>query len=122
MLQDGDSLFVPIRLSAISISGEVLNPVSVMFSPGRPLKDYLSMAGGMTSTADESRIMVIQPDGSSFIYQNRFFGTANSILPGATIVVQRNPRPFDAIKITQIVTPILADLATSAAAIAAISD
>ena len=122
MLQDGDSLFVPIRLSAISISGEVLNPVSVMFSPGRPLKDYLSMAGGMTSTADESRIMVIQPDGSSFIYQNRFFGTANSILPGAAIVVQRNPRPFDAIKITQIVTPILADLATSAAAIAAISD
>ena len=40
----------------------------------------------------------------------------------STIVVARDSRPFDAIKITQIVTPILADLATSAAAIAAISD
>ena len=31
-------------------------------------------------------------------------------------------RPFDAISLTRIITPILADLATSAAAIAAISD
>jgi hypothetical protein len=37
-------------------------------------------------------------------------------------VVPRDSRPFDAIKITTIITPILADLATSAAAIAAISN
>ena len=46
----------------------------------------------------------------------------DNILPGSTIVVPRDSKPYDAIKITQIVTPILADLATSAAAIAAISD
>ena len=43
-------------------------------------------------------------------------------MPGSTIVISRDSRPFDAISLTQIITPILADLATSAAAIAAISD
>ena len=51
-----------------------------------------------------------------------FFSSRYALLPGSTIVVSRDPRPFDAISITQIITPILADLATSAAAIAAISD
>ena len=48
--------------------------------------------------------------------------SANILIPGSTVVVSRDPRPFDAINLTQIVAPILADLATSAAAIAAISD
>ncbi len=56
------------------------------------------------------------------MYQATLFGRNQNLLPGSTIVVARDSRPFDAIKITQIVTPILADLATSAAAIAAISD
>ena len=43
-------------------------------------------------------------------------------MPGSTVVVSRDARPWDAVKLTQIITPILADLATSAAAIAAISN
>ena len=44
-------------------------------------------------------------------------------LPGSTIVVSRESRPLDGVKLSfKIITPILADLATSAAAIAAISD
>ena len=50
------------------------------------------------------------------------FSTSNIVLPGSTIVVSRDSRPFDAVNLTQIITPVLADLATSAAAIAALND
>ena len=56
------------------------------------------------------------------IRDRKFFSSTNLILPGSTVVVSRSPRAFDVISLTQIITPILADLATSAAAIAAISN
>ena len=56
------------------------------------------------------------------IAERTFFSSKNNILPGSTIVVSRESRPLDGINLAQIITPILADLATSAAAIAAISD
>ena len=40
-------------------------------------------------------------------------------MPGSTIVVPRNTRPFDWLVMAKTLTPILANLATSAAAIAA---
>ena len=44
------------------------------------------------------------------------------ILPGSTIVVPRDPRPFDWLVMTKTIAPILANLATSAAAIAALDN
>ena len=41
---------------------------------------------------------------------------------GCTVVVPRNPRPFDWLILTREISPILASLTTSAAAIAAISN
>ncbi|SVD37721.1 uncharacterized protein METZ01_LOCUS390575, partial [marine metagenome] len=38
---------------------------------------------------------------------------------GSTIVIPRDPRPFDWLILTKTITPIFANLATSAAAIAA---
>jgi len=42
-------------------------------------------------------------------------------MPGSTIVVARNSRPWDAVSIAKIVSPILSDLALSAAAISAVT-
>ena len=46
----------------------------------------------------------------------------NELLPGSTIVVSRNPDPYNWLKLTSVLTPILSDLAISAASISAISD
>ena len=62
------------------------------------------------------------PDGKSQLVRKSLFTSSKDIMPGSTIVISRDSRPFDAISLTKIITPILADLATSAAAIAAISD
>ncbi len=122
LVEEGDSLYIPRRPNSISVVGEVLNSSTIVFQPKLSVNNYLDLAGGLNNAADKNRIFVIYPDGKSKLIKRSFFSSRDNLLPGSTIVVPRDSRPFDAIKITQIITPILADLATSAAAIAAISN
>jgi protein involved in polysaccharide export with SLBB domain len=121
-VQDGDSLFIPTRPDTISVVGEVLNTTTLAFNSSLDSFDYIDLSGGLSDSADENKIFIIYPDGKSRLIKKKLFAASNLLLPGSTIVVSRSPRAFDAISLTQIITPILADLATSAAAIAAISN
>ena len=121
-VQDGDELFVPQRPNSISVVGEVLYSSTLGFDPSLGVEDYIDLSGGLKDSADKGKIFIILPNGRSKLVQRTLFSSGNVLIPGSTIVVSRDPRPFDAINLTQIVAPILADLATSAAAIAAISD
>lgn len=121
-VQNSDSLYVPRRPDSVSVVGEVLNTSTLGFKANLDVFGYIDLAGGLSDSADETKIFVILPNGQSKLVKKTLFSSSNFILPGSTIVVSRDPRPFDAISLTQIITPILADLATSAAAIAAISD
>ncbi len=122
IVHDGDTIHIPKRPNSISVAGEVLNPSTLAFRPGLSALKYIDLAGGLNETADENKIFVILPNGQSEVVKRSLFGGSTNLLPGSTIYATRDPKPFDAIKITSIVMPILADLATSAAAIAAISD
>ncbi len=122
LVQGEDALFIPKRPSSVSVVGEVLNSITLSFDPNVTLSEYLELAGGLTEIADKDKIFIIYPNGEAKVLSRSLFGRGNEVLPGSTIVVSRNAKPWDAIRLTQIVTPILADLATSAAAIAAISD
>ena len=121
-VRDGDHLHIPSRPNSISVVGEVLYSSTLGFDPSRGVDEYIQLAGGLKDSADSKKIFVILPNGRSSLVKKSLFSSNNILIPGSTIVVSRDPRPFDAINITQIITPILADLATSAAAIAAISD
>ena len=121
-VQGGDTLHIPKRPNSISVVGEVLNASTLSFDPKKGVEDYIASSGGLNESADKEKIFIILPNGQSQLTKSSFFSTRYVLLPGSTIVVSRDPRPFDAISITQIITPILADLATSAAAIAAISN
>ena len=66
---------------------------------------------------------VILPNGEAHHPSNRrIFARDVILLPGSTIVVPRDPRPFDWLVMTRSIAPILSNLATSAAALAAIDD
>ncbi|SVD41728.1 uncharacterized protein METZ01_LOCUS394582, partial [marine metagenome] len=87
------------------------------------IQNYLQKAGGLRDTADPSNMYIIFPNGESFLINRRSTSKKHSnLIPGSTIVVPRDPRPFDWLVMTRTITPILANLATSAAAIAALSD
>jgi len=123
-LRDGDKIHIPKRPSSVSVVGEVLKATSIKFLPEYQLDDYLDSAGGLTDQADDQAIYVIGPDGQAKLYKKRFLSRkVVQVMPGSTIVVTRSSKPlWDAIQITRIVAPIFADLATSAAAIAAINN
>lgn len=121
-VRDGDHLHVPKRPNSISVVGEVLYSSTLGFDPTQGVDEYIDLSGGLKDAADKDKIFIILPNGRSSLVKRSLFASKNVLIPGSTIVVSRDPRPFDAINITQIITPILADLATSAAAIAAISD
>jgi len=121
-LNDGDTLHVPRRPNFISVVGEVLNSTTLLYNANLSLEDYLMLAGGIKDTADEDKIFVIYPDGKSEVYKQNLFRGSNELMPGSTIVVSRASKTYDATTLARIITPILADLATSAAAIAAIND
>lgn len=124
ILQDGDALFIPKRSSAISVVGEVLNSSTLLYREDLSIQDYIDLSGGLTEGADKSRIFIILPNGQALLFKRKLFQNdiKNQLLPGSTIVVSRNPDPYDWFKLTSIITPILSDLAISAASISAISN
>ena len=121
-VRGGDSLYIPKRPNTVSIVGEVYNTSSQSYNPEYGARDYINLAGGFKDVSDDGRVFIIGPNGKSSLVKRSFFSANNVILPGSTIVVPRNPRPLDGVALAELITPILADLATSAAAIAAISD
>ena len=123
-MQDGDVLSIPKRSSSISVVGEVLNSTTHIYDEDLAVQDYIGLSGGITDGADRSKIFVIMPNGQAVIYKKRLFqdDISNSLLPGSTIVVSRNPDPFNWLRLTSIITPVLSDLAVSAAAISAINN
>tara|TARA_Y100001935_G_scaffold232031_1_gene213484 strand:+ start:1280 stop:3055 length:1776 start_codon:yes stop_codon:yes gene_type:complete len=122
VLFDGDKIIVPDRPQSINVVGEILNPTTLQFQPKINVEDYISLSGGYTKNADKDRVFIILPNGQSYPYKRKLFSTFSNLLPGSTIVISRDSRNFDTISLAKFITPILADLATSAAAIAAISN
>lgn len=122
VLEPGDELIIPKRPSHVTVSGEVLNAGSVMFKSGKTARDYIKMAGGVTSSAEESDAFVIYPNGESEpLSLGRFSDGSIPIPPGSTIVVPRDPQPFNFLTMTRTVVGLLSDLALSAASLAVIS-
>jgi protein involved in polysaccharide export with SLBB domain len=120
-VRDGDRIHVPKRPSSVSVVGEVLAATSIQFYPEKKVSDYIGAAGGLNSQADRDAIYIISPDGQAELYERKYLRGSNiELIPGSTIVVSRDSRPWDAINMAQILTPIFANLAISAASIAAI--
>ena len=63
LLREGDRIIVPRYDGTVKINGEVLYPNTVRFKEGKNAKYYIDLAGGTTSTAKESRTIIIYMNG-----------------------------------------------------------
>jgi protein involved in polysaccharide export with SLBB domain len=89
-LEDGDTFYVPPRLSTVQVAGSVYNANAFRHQPEKRLIAYLNDAGGATREADEKRIFVIHADGTVVSRQSRnSHGRFEKLelLPGDAIVV-----------------------------------
>ena len=120
LLEPGDRIFVPERSSTITVSGQVLSPTSFSFNPSYKVKNYIELAGGYSEEADRRRTLVIYPNGIASRVKN--WPNSPDLAPGTTLVVPRDPNPFDWLVFSQVLFPIISNFATSAAAIAALGN
>ena len=81
---------MPRKPGTIDVIGSVFQSNSFIYKSRRTVKDYLQLAGGATSTADESEMYVIRADGTARSGHGAgwFSGVGGTeVNPGDTIVV-----------------------------------
>jgi protein involved in polysaccharide export with SLBB domain len=90
-LRAGDRLYVPKKMELVSVTGQVFNPTTVTYRPGKNAKWYLDQAGGPSGLANKKGVFVVRADGSVIGGQGNSFWRGKtlsaSLLPGDTVVV-----------------------------------
>ena len=115
LLESGDRLYIPKRNLTVRVSGEVLSPAALQFRDGKDPAAYIQEAGGFTFHADSKRSFVLYPDGSAQPLRVSSWNYSSTIIPpGSTIIVPRDPKPFDFVSSFKDVTQILSNLAVTA--------
>lgn len=89
LLADGDSIYVPVFSSVVSVAGAVNAPVAVSYVEGKNLDFYIHAAGGGNAKSDTRRAYVTQPNGklesrTSKLYM---FTSNPTPEPGSTVFV-----------------------------------
>jgi polysaccharide export outer membrane protein len=93
-LENGDTLTIPIRVSTVTVVGEIRRPGTHSFQSELDLEDYLGLSAGLTARADDKELYIVRADGSVLLPTKSwrlFAGGNTSLNPGDTIVV-----PIDA--------------------------
>ncbi|HEV7371747.1 SLBB domain-containing protein [Arenibaculum sp.] len=122
LLDAGDQVIVPQRPLTVTVSGEVLAPGHLGFTSAKTAIDYIRQAGGTTREADDGRTFMILPDGSAQPLAVSFWNHEPVFVPpGATIVVPRDPKPFDLLDVSSSIGSVLGELARTAATITILS-
>ena len=117
-LKDKDVLYVPAMNDTISVVGEVLNQNTFVYDKDNDAKDYIQKAGGITDLADEDYIYIVKANGEAEKYKtDYFFGGANDVFKGDTIVVPMKLDTVSDLAFTKDVTQILYQLAITAASL-----
>ncbi len=117
VLREGDRLIVPEMVSTVKVNGEVMYPNTTVWLEDKPLKYYISQAGGYSSRAKKNKSYVV--------YMNGTVVRGNSkarIEPGCEIIVPSKPKR-EGVKLAEIMglTTSAASLGTMAASIANLS-
>jgi protein involved in polysaccharide export with SLBB domain len=93
-LREGDILYIPTFDETVSISGDVLYPVSVKFDQSASLKHFVDQAGGFNNTALRKRSYVVTSNGS-VLRTKSFIGIRiyPRVTPGSHVFVPKDMKP-----------------------------
>lgn len=112
LLEGGDKIYIPRRPLNVRVGGEVLSPASLQFRKGKNADNYIDEAGGTTYFADMDRAFMVYPDGSAQpLSVSAWKQSVTMIPPGSTIIVPRDPKPFDFLESAETISTILANIA-----------
>ena len=117
-VQNGDRIVIVSHPNTINILGEVNNIGTHKYVPGKRLKYYLDLAGGLNQNADKGNIWVNYPNGDSKKY-NKYSLISPKIIDGSSITVGRaeEKEPLDKTEFAKELTAIFANLAQALAVV-----
>ena len=92
ILENGDIINIPKKLSTVSVIGKVLYPNTIGFEPSKGLKYYINEAGGFNNRAKRKQTYVVYANGNA-AKTNSFLGIKfyPKIAPGTEIIVPEKP-------------------------------
>lgn len=90
IVEDRDIIRIPKQLQTVKVTGEILNPNSIVYSSGKSFKQYINGAGGFTANARKGGAYIKYANGSvqaasTFL----FFNNYPQVRPGAEILVPK---------------------------------
>ena len=125
-LVSGDVINIPPYSPEVFVLGEVLNGGSKYYKPELDPSDYISLAGGHGRFADLKKIIVISPNGDTYLHTsglNFLRDTGKKgLYPGSIIYIPRQIGKLDGINYAASIAPIFSNLALSLASLNAIND
>jgi len=63
VLEDGDTLTVPQKMTTVVVMGRIFNPSAYLWKTGLSVNDYLEKSGGYLEDADKERVYVVMANG-----------------------------------------------------------
>ena len=120
ILEDGDEVIARMKESSVTIAGEVINPVTVIYEPNFEINDYILMSGGYSPFAKENDLIIIRSNGLAVKFNNGFGKDKVNIRPGDTIIVQRDLEKGNNLLAISSIAQIISNIAFSAASLNAI--
>jgi protein involved in polysaccharide export with SLBB domain len=90
IVEDGDIIRIPKQLQTVRVTGEVLQPNSIVFSNGKSFKNYINGAGGFSYNAYSKGAYIVYSNGSvAAASRFLFFNNYPQVKPGAEIFVPK---------------------------------
>ncbi len=133
IVMDGDTLMIPDNPKSVTVLGQVYNPISIIFRPGKSVSYYLSKVGGPTKSADPPQMFIIRADGSviskkqsgtgvnwdntTHRWTSGGFNTAE-LYAGDTLIVPEKVNKISAMRLLTDISTIFFQTAVGAAAVA----
>jgi len=77
-LEDGDYIYVPSKPRYVLVLGEVYNQISLPYIPGKTVKYYVNLVGGLKENAKEEDIYLIKANGR--VISNRQLRSGSGLL------------------------------------------
>ena len=115
-LQNGDEIIIVPRPNLVFVSGAVNKPGVHKYVPGKRLRYYLEIAGGLSPDADKANIWIEYPNGDSKKHNPRRLFSPR-VIDGSAINIglKKEEEPFDRTEYAKEVTGILANLSQALA-------
>ena len=114
ILREGDRLIIPQFTNTVSVSGEVMYPTTLAYTPGASLSHYIDQCGGYSLKSKKSRVFAIQMNGTV-----KRVRSSRDIQPGSNIVVPAKPKR-QGMNLTQLISLVMSLTTLAAVAISAL--